>query len=385
MSDIFIAASILCLVGIQSLTATAQSMDDLDIQIHGYATQGFLYSNQNSWNTTDSENGSAGWTEAVVNLSAQPIPKLRIGVQVRYFLLGDLGNQITLDWAQADYKVNEKFGFRVGKVKSPIGLLNESQDIDPAQLWVLLPQSVYPLATRNTILAHYGGVVYGSVALGERFGKLEYRAFGGRRIVPADDGSFQSLLDLGITVPNGISGPTFGGTLRWNMPIHGLVAGASENSGLTSGEVTIQGYPGTLNVRQFRQTWYFGKFERSKVMVAGEYSRAQIASVLQIPGLFSLVARNDQRRFYGMASYKLSGKLSGGLYYSSFLDRQATYTSGRYQKDWAVSARYDFNPFLYAKAEQHWIDGTAIGLSITDNPDLQPTMRMILLKLGVSF
>jgi hypothetical protein len=103
--------------------AFAQSLDDLNIQIHGYATQGFLYSNQNNVLTTRSSNGSPSWNEEVVNLGAQPIPKLRVGVQVRYFLLGNYGNSFTLDWAQADYKVDDRFGVRVGKVKMPVGLL----------------------------------------------------------------------------------------------------------------------------------------------------------------------------------------------------------------------------------------------------------------------
>jgi hypothetical protein len=93
-----------------TLPMAAQSIEDLNIQIHGYATQGFVYSTQNNWNSMTSSNGSPAWTEAVVNVTTQPEPKLRVGVQARYFLLGNYGNAIALDWADADYKVNEKFG-----------------------------------------------------------------------------------------------------------------------------------------------------------------------------------------------------------------------------------------------------------------------------------
>ena len=62
----------------------AQSLEELNIQIHGYATQGFLYSSNNNLLTTHSSDGSPAWTEAVLNIGAQPIPKLRIGVQGRY-------------------------------------------------------------------------------------------------------------------------------------------------------------------------------------------------------------------------------------------------------------------------------------------------------------
>ena len=71
-----------------------------------------------------------------------PTPKLRVAVQARYFLLADSGNAIVLDWAAADYKFNDRLGVRFGKVKTPWGLFNETQDIDPSYIWALLPQSV---------------------------------------------------------------------------------------------------------------------------------------------------------------------------------------------------------------------------------------------------
>jgi hypothetical protein len=54
-----------------AIPVAAQSLDDLNIQIHGYATQGFLYSTNNNFFTTSSSNGSPAWTEAVINVGAQ--------------------------------------------------------------------------------------------------------------------------------------------------------------------------------------------------------------------------------------------------------------------------------------------------------------------------
>jgi hypothetical protein len=121
-------------------------------------------------------------------------------------------------------------------------------------------------------------------------------------------------------------------------------------------------------------------------MFAGEYRRNAPNGSIRLNGIPPIYSSIDQRSFYVMASYKLSDKLTGGLYYSSSIDRQAAFTSARYQKDWAVSGRYDLNPYLYLKAEQHFIDGTEIGYSDSNNTGgLQPTTRMTLLKLGVSF
>jgi hypothetical protein len=88
-----------------------------------------------------------------------------------------------------------------------------------------------------------------------------------------------------------------------------------------------------------------------------------------------------------MASYKISRNLSGGIYYSSVNNLQGAFTGtgSRYQKDWTLNARYDFNTFLYAKAEQHIVDGTYTGFSTSDNASLKPNTRMTMLKLGVTF
>jgi hypothetical protein len=54
--------------------------------------------------------------------------------------------------------------------------------------------------------------------------------------------------------------------------------------------------------------------------------------------------------------------------------------------DWAASGRYDFNQFLYAKAEQHFIAGTELSYDAALNPGgLKPNTKLTILKVGVSF
>jgi len=373
-------------------SANAQSLDELNIQFHGYATQGFLYTTNNNILTTNSSDGSPVWTEAVVNLSAQPVSKLHISVQARYFMLGTFGNAITLDYAMADYKVNDHFGVRFGKVKTPRGLFNEVQDIDPAYMWSLLPQSVYPISNRNSLLSHYGGVVFGTLNLSPKLGKLEYRGWGGEMALGGDDGYFLPQRELGITYPNGLSSATYGAALHWKTPLPGLMIGASAdhlNASTSAFVATISGY-GTFNgsfaLSHVDNEEFFAQYEKRKLMVAGEYSRIPYTYTGQIPGLYTQSGSSDARAWYAMASYKLTEKLSAGLYDSQYVDRQSALGPGRYQKDWAVSGRYDFNGFLYAKAEQHFLDGTALNYDTALNPGgLKPSSRLTILKLGVSF
>jgi hypothetical protein len=386
MRSIFIG---ILAAGIGVIPGAAQSLDDLNIQIHGYATQSFLYTNVNNIFTTNSNSGSPAWTEAVLNVTAQPSEKLRVGVQARYFLLGNYGNAIALDWAQGDYKVNDKFGVRFGKVKTPSGLFNEVQDIDPSYIWALLPQSAYPITSRNSLLAHYGGVIYGTVKLGPSLGKLEYRGWAGERALGGDDGYFTPYKDAGLSLPNGLSWSLYGAALHWRTPLPGLMVGLShtQNDSATT-QVTAGGgaLTGTIPIKFVSTPSYFARYESSKWMVAAESARFAGHGTILLTGLPGEPVDEDLHQLYGMASYKLTSKLTVGGYYSQEFDHAAPLGQARYSKDWAFCGRYDFNEFIYAKAEEHLIRGTQQDFDTQLNPNgLQPSTKLAILKVGVSF
>jgi hypothetical protein len=384
-------------------SASAQSLEDLNLQIHGYATQGFLYTTQNNILTTKSSDGSPSWSEAVVNVSTQPIPKLRVAVQARYFLLGNLGNAITLDWASADYKASDRFGVRIGKVKTPSSLFNETQDIDPSYIWSLMPQGIYPIVSRNSLLAHYGGVVYGTLPIGQKLGKLEYRGWGGERVIESADGYLLADAEKGIVAPNGVSGTTYGAALRWKTPLRGLMVGAAaaennaKNGSIRDTRTNGLTYTGTMVRTGFFSPDFFAQYEKDRIMVAAEFARKPYSEVLTLTSGPSPIpsiptTTTDQRLWYAMASYRVTDKFSAGMYHSQYFNRAAAFGPGRFSKDWALSCRYDFNQFFYAKAEQHFIDGTAVGYDANLNPSgtpgvskLKPDTRLTILKIGVSF
>jgi hypothetical protein len=366
----------------------AQSLEDLNIQIHGYATQGFLYTTANNIFTTNSSDGSPAWTDAVISLSSEPLPKLRIAVQARYFLLGNYGNNISVDYAMVDYRANDRFGLRFGKVKTPWGLFNEIQDVDPSYLWALLPEGIYPIDSRSSFLAHYGGVVYGTIAFSKRLGKLEYRAFGGEGVYSAQDGYFSPEAEAGFNLPNNIQGPLYGGALHWRTPIPGLMVGASALKDNTwSAVYTANGgaTSGTETLLANTQPNYFVIFEKDKLMVAYEYERSWGNQLVHFSGSPNSSSRNDDRSWYGMASYKVTSKLTAGVYDSQNADHQAPVSSDRHYNEWVVSSRYDFNQLFYAKAEEHFIKGTGLAFDDNLNSNLQPNSKLTVLKVGVSF
>jgi hypothetical protein len=365
-----------------AIPAAAQSLDDLNIQVHGYAAQGFLYTTHNNIFFADSTNGSPAWTEAVLNVSAVPTPRLRVAVQARYDLLGTSGDAIVLDWAAGDYKFNERLGVRFGKVKTPWGLFNEIQDIDPSYMWALLPQCVYDITTRNADLAHYGGVAYGTFKFAPRLGKMDYRIWGGEEVIPTNDGQFADLNAAGNGPLNPFSYATYGGALHWQTPLPGLMIGASDDHANQAG-VALAG--GSESFAPWNNVSYFTRYEKEKVMFAGEFNRQASPGALNLTGLPPASAASDPRAWYLMATYKLTGKLTAGVYDSQVVDHQQPLGPDRYTKDWTISGRYDVSQFIYLKFEEHFIKGTSLSFEGSDNTDLQPASNLTALRIGVSF
>ena len=146
------------------------------------SSQGFVYTDENNWLTMNTSDGSAAWTDFGLNMSTQVTDRLRIGAQGYDRNLGQLGQyHPSLDWAVADYRFKSWFGVRGGKVKTTLGLYNDTQDLDFLRPFALLPQSVYPTDLRDATIAHLGGDVYGNISLKRRLGDLSYTVYAGHR------------------------------------------------------------------------------------------------------------------------------------------------------------------------------------------------------------
>jgi hypothetical protein len=88
----------------------AQSSDN--IEIHGFVTQGFVFSSRNNHLPMQSSTGSLQWTDGAVSLTDSLTDKLRVGIQLHMYQLGQLGGpNIHVDWASGDYRVNDHLGF----------------------------------------------------------------------------------------------------------------------------------------------------------------------------------------------------------------------------------------------------------------------------------
>ena len=383
------------------LCASAMFAQDLsDIQIHGFATQGFLYSSSNNYLSTNSSSGSLAWTDGVVSISDQLSDKLRVGLQMHMYQLGDFGGpSLQVDWASADYRVNDQVRFSAGKVKTVVGLFNDTQDVDAVHLWALLPQGVYPIDNKSFDLAHYGADFYGEIPLGKQGGALSYRAYAGYRTVDLESGYVKSLnlmlpgFEQSFGLPNALitdapSGKVFGGDLRWQTPLKGFLIGSSASA------EDMQGTAGAVSIRAARNlvTQEYAKFDRGKFLAAFEMKRMPVGlsfTANTAEGPIPVPNPVDWRSWYVMTSYRATKRFQVGTYYSHIVDAgggQNTSVSPHYSKDWTISGRYDFDAHFYVKLEEHFLHGTDIGYYSDSNPNgLQPRSNILAARVGFAF
>src|SRR5262252_9612711 len=120
-----------CLIAMQTARAQEIRVWNRIVQVHGFFTQGFVYTDQNNWLTMNTSAGSGAMTDMGLNVSSRFTEKLRVGAQVYDRNLGKLGRwHPSLDWAVVDCRFANWLGVRGGKVKTTFGLYNDSQDLD---------------------------------------------------------------------------------------------------------------------------------------------------------------------------------------------------------------------------------------------------------------
>lgn len=395
-----IALLVLLFIGSYQTLLNAQDIKIFDhtLQFHGFASQGFVYTSANNWLTMGTASGSGAMTDMGANVSMAVTDKLRIGAQVYDRNLGQLGQwHPTLDWAYADYRFTDWFGIRAGKVKTVSGLYNDTQDMDFLHPFALLPQGVYPTVIREVTIAHEGGDIYGHVSLPRNAGSIMYTAFAGER----GDSKYGGYYYLEQTPPpvlvlNSITAFQYGGDLRWNTPVKGLLVGISRFSESNQGDGNFDAGGGFMPYTQSsRADWadqYFGQYIHNKLEFDAEYRRSWLDELLYSG---AQDVETNAKAWYVAGSYRVFKWMQVGAYYSDLsVDAPASPigpTSG-YIHDKDVTVRFDANKYLNFKLEGHFMDGVGVpgaypgGFFGLDNPNgLQPKTNALVVKTNFNF
>ncbi len=372
-----IKIAVLCLCA-ACTAAQAQEFKlfDRTVQVHGFASQGFVYTDQNNWLTMHSSHGSGAFTDFGVNASMQVTDKFRLGAQVYDRNLGNLGEwHPSLDWAFADYRFKPWFGIRGGKVKTALGLYNDTQDLDFLRTFALLPQSIYPTDLRDATIAHLGVDFYGTVALRHRLGNLSYTAYAGHRSDSIYSGYVYLVTQYGVHISR-FGGPQYGADLRWNTPLTGLLIGASRLNQNTSGKATfvnpLNPSAGFVPMDEgSKADWtnqFYGQYTRGKLRFDSEYRRFLHNEFVST---ISLTSITDVRGWYASGTYRISKRIEVGSYYSRYTitsvfggppafvrpDQTDTSLPANHVYDKVITGRIDLNRFWNVKVEGHFMNG----------------------------
>jgi hypothetical protein len=386
---------------------------DREVEVHGFASQGFVYTNTNNWLTMNSNQGSGAFTDFGLNVSTSVTNKLRVGAQLYDRNLGQLGQyHPSLDWAVVDYRCKSWFGVRGGKVKTTLGLYNDTQDLDFLRTFALLPQSVYPTDLRDATIAHLGGDVYGNVSLKHRLGDVSYTAYAGHRSDSIHGGYVYLAAQYGIYYSR-YGGLQYGGDLRWNTPVKGLSIGASRMNEDITGRATAKN-PSNIGPAFFPESdrskadWtnqFYGQYAVGKLRIDSEYRRFVHNAYYSALGSVALTNITDVRGWYVSGTYRVMKRLALGSYYSRYSTTsvsggpESAYTSNHTDTslpinhiyDKVVSARVDLKKFWNVKVEGHFMNGYGFctypdGFYPEVNPQgFKPNTNALVVKTGFNF
>ena len=149
-----------------SLSASYELSPNKHVQIHGFASQSYIYTDNNNFFGNSSDKGSIDFREIGLNASFQAWKKLHTAIQILSRRAGEFDSgKIKLDFAIADYRIKQSslysIGIRAGRVKNPFGFYNDTRDVSFTRSGIILPQSIYFERTRDISISSDGVQVYG--------------------------------------------------------------------------------------------------------------------------------------------------------------------------------------------------------------------------------
>lgn len=346
------------------------------ITFHGFASQGFLYSEKYNYLAESSE-GSFLFSQFGLNASMNPLPRTRIALQGFSYDVGKTGEyDAVLDYALAEYTFCDEFGIRAGRVRRPEGIYNDIQDLDMTYTFALLPQGMYNARWRDMYTTCDGGEVFGNIGLGKG-GSLSYEVYSGLQRPQLDGGLAEQKANQGpLFAPiTSFNSPLISGfQLWWNTPLSGFRAGAALNYdnnlkftmpfGANQQGVQLAGSPLVqhYSLEYVKNNWTF----------QAEYFTYLIHYQLEIPqiGLNEYLHIHPDSWYVG-AAYRFNHWLEVGTYYTEYYPdvryRDASsYVAANpgepgsdcHQDDVALAFRFDPTPWWIIKLEGHMIEGT---------------------------
>jgi len=280
--------------------------------------------------------------------------------------------EASLDWAFAEYRVNDLVRIRAGKVKNPFGLFMEVKDVGTLRTFYTLPQSVYG-PTDFSAEAYLGAGVTGEWQGKGGWGLL-YDLYGGALEVP----SFEPGMAIEATggVPpyafadypehDALANNVIGGRLGLLTPLDGLTLRVTGFTGTFS-------QPGAEDER-IACIGLSGEWATDRLQLRGEWFRANEGESEVHFGGYAELAVNVLPKLQLAVRYEEAHQKSVPVP-SQFRDH----------REGAVGVGFWPSPNLVFKLSYHRVDGNRFSVPAASAADGSVDSRTDLVIAGVQF
>lgn len=396
---------LLSLLNVRPLLAVESNAGGRPLEVHGFLSQGWIKSDRNNFYAHTAD-GTFQFNEFGINFATELTDRLRTGLQLLSRDLGDIGNNaVEVDWAYGDYRWKDWLGLRAGKMKAPYGFYNETRDVDMLRTSIFLPPSIYNERWRDAYQSSVGYSLYGNLNL-HAFGSLNYQFQSGEMNLAPGGGMARAIEDSAeMEMLSSNMHDYANDYVEWNTPLKGLRLGMCtltfnldirfETTTATSWAIS-QGIPaGTVfayKMDNARINTLSAEYAAGNLTLALEYMRFRSERVESSEESIE----EGQEGYAGSIAYRFTEWFELGAYYAVYYadanDRagQQSEAAGKpaykaWQKEWAVTARFDLNDYWTLKLEGHLVNGAAL-LLFRDNPDgLQENSFLFAMKTTYSF
>jgi len=386
------------------LAASFQLAQDKKIQVHGFASQAFIYTDNNNFFGNSADKGSFEFTELGVNFSFEAWHKFHIAAQLLSRRAGESDNgTIKVDFALADYRFIDSnlmsLGVRAGRIKNPFGIYNDTRDVPFTRSSIILPQSIYFDRTRDISISSDGIQLYGHRTFSVGIANIQLLA-----ALPRVDETNTEIAVVGQIRPgnlnsklsfvNRIGFENHNNTFRVRLSdalLNIEYNPTTTELGFSPGESTFQFHLTILSLQYNFKHWEF----------TGEIARREINvdNIVYIP---PFLEETIGLSYYFQTAYHLNFRwkflLRYDVLYQNKNDKDGSdYATqlaalgaikpghSRYSKDLTLGIQYDLNRSWMVRAEIHSVDGTA-WLPVLDNEDIDnPIQKWRMATASVSY
>ncbi|EXJ15917.1 OprO/OprP family phosphate-selective porin [Imhoffiella purpurea] len=355
------------------------------LQLHGFATQGYILTTGNSFFGDTITGGDFDFRELGLNASWRFKPGLQISAQAVSRLAGETDDgDLRLDFGFIDYRFMESremlVGARAGRILNPLGFYIDTRDVAFARPSILLPQSIYFDVNRNLALSLDGAQLYGERHL--ETGNLSLQLqYGWPRV---EDPDFERSVFFGAAQGRLDPRPTWLARLIYETPDARLRFGISGGQVNTGYDRAGRGDPFDSGRFRFEPLILSAQYNARLWDLTAEYARRSV-SLRDFGATFPDDGFTGES-YYLQGTYRFAPDWEALLRYDALYwdkeDRNGTAFAAetglpayrRFAKDLTLGLRWDVTPAFMLRTEFHYIDGTG-WLSDLENPISSETER----------